>query len=70
MSMQHTIVTHECCHACLDAQSMLDECGAKKVVVGGKVDEQDRFVEPTILKGAYWLCCITIRACVYVYVCL
>lgn len=30
---------------------MIDECGPKKVVVGGRVDEQDRFVEPTILKG-------------------
>ena len=32
---------------------MIDECGPKRIVVGGRVDEQDRFVEPTILKGTH-----------------
>ena len=30
---------------------MLDEVGPKSVVVGGKVDENDKYVAPTILRG-------------------
>jgi hypothetical protein len=30
---------------------MLDELGPKNIVAGGKVDVQERFVEPTIVRG-------------------
>jgi hypothetical protein len=32
-------------------QGMLDELGPKNIVAGGKVDVQERFVEPTIVRG-------------------
>lgn len=35
------------------AQGMIDEVGAKSIVVGGKVDENEKYVEPTVLKGEY-----------------
>ena len=30
---------------------MIDEVGPKSIVVGGKVDENEKYVEPTVLKG-------------------
>ena len=32
---------------------MLAEVGEKSIVVGGKVDVEDRYVEPTVVKGKY-----------------
>ena len=32
---------------------MLAEVGEKSIVVGGKVDVEDRYVEPTVVKGEY-----------------
>jgi len=36
-------------------QGMLDEVGPKSVVVGGKVDENDKYVAPTVLRGECYL---------------
>jgi hypothetical protein len=39
---------------------MLDELGPKNIVAGGRVDVQERFVEPTIVRGEV-LCRIVLR---------
>lgn len=41
---------------------MLDELGPKSVVVGGKVDVEDHYVAPTVLRGE----CVSVFAfCMY-----
>ena len=37
---------------------MIDEVGPKSIVVGGKVDENEKYVEPTVLKGKKHCCCL------------
>lgn len=42
------IVSEGHCHR---LKGMIDECGSRQIVCGGKVDVNDKFVQPTILKN-------------------